>query len=67
MAGRALNRQLRKLGDDLPPAPADETESEEEDVPQRVPFNPFDLLTDDEVCTAIDRFCCNPPLTCAMQ
>ncbi|GAB4815863.1 hypothetical protein N2152v2_002909 [Parachlorella kessleri] len=50
MAGRQFNRLRKQLGADLPPAPpSEESSSEEEDeVVQKAPFNPFELLTDDE-------------------
>ncbi|KIY95807.1 hypothetical protein MNEG_12157, partial [Monoraphidium neglectum] len=48
-------RHLRKLQQRLPDAPAakdgggsDEEESEEDSPPAKAPFNPFDLLTDEE-------------------
>jgi len=56
MAGRAHKKLLQQLGSDLPPPAAEPESSEEEsdveeldEVPARAPFNPFDLLTDDEV------------------
>lgn len=56
MAGRQFNRLRKQLGEDLPPAPpSDESETDGDVGPQRAPFNPFDLLTDDEASAA----CCD--------
>ena len=65
MAGRQFNRLRKQLGADLPPAPLSEESSseEEKEVEQKAPFNPFELLTDDEVritclhvsCLAFDQ------------
>ena len=51
MAGRQFNRLRKQLGADLPPAPPSEESSSEEEneVEKKPPFNPFELLTDDEV------------------
>ena len=52
MAGRAHKRlQQQQLGAALAEPALEEAEasSEEEEEPQQAPFNPFSLLTDDEV------------------
>ena len=61
MAGRQFNRLRKQLGEDLPPAPASEEGSESEEEagsPAPAPFNPFDLLTDEEVRVPCPLFPC---------
>jgi hypothetical protein len=60
MATRQLRRLKEQLQAQEQTADAPESEealSEEEEQPGKAPFNPFDLLSDEEVCTSAAIAC----------